>query len=598
MLKRLIKNSYFWVALLMLAITLIMTFPLIFEMNRYIPGFSSTDEPYGSIWYWWWLKFSLLNQLNPLSCGYLAAPTGIAIPFSMYPIWTAIVLIINFLSNEIFTYNLQVISSFVLAGVFMYTLVYYISRNKAISIFSGIIYAFSPYHFVRSWQHLGLSQIQFLPLFLLALLKLIERPRLGRIILVGLCFFLVASFDFYYAYFAGVSSLALIIFLLLRRNFLKKTAVVRGVFFALLLGGALTLITLLPIKMMVISGYINPDASAWSVRKPFEDLFGQSARPLSYLIPPSTHPVFGAFSEGFIGTQAYGESMTEHTLYLGWTPLILAFYFLKKRRKGRKRQGAVAGSDAGDLYIDYFVFLGIIAWLFSQPPWWQIGPIRLYMPSFFMYKIFPMFRAYCRFGVVVLLCVALLGGVGLGLILKKLRDFRFRGFILGALCILVLFEFWNWPPYKVIDLSVIPKAYYWLRDQPADLIIAEYPLDVDSPNEIYKFYQTLHEKRMINGSIPGSDENRESHKLLKLSSPTTAAALGNLGVRYIFVHQQGYLDTGLIKEIKEFEGIGNNRNLELIKIYPPEACREGIMCLTDKETIYLYQLRGSLHGED
>ena len=42
------------------------------------------------------------------------------------------------------------------------------------------------------------------------------------------------------------------------------------------------------------------------------------------------------------------------------------------------------------------------------------------MPSFFMYKILPMFRAYCRFGIVVELAVAVLAGFGLKFFLRDL----------------------------------------------------------------------------------------------------------------------------------------------------------------------------------
>ena len=141
----------------------------------------------------------------------------------------------------------------------------------------------------------------------------------------------------------------------------------------------------------------------------------------------------------------------------------------------------------GDFYIGFFIFLAVVAWLFSQPPWWKFGPIKIYMPSFFMYKILPMFRAYCRFGIVVMLAVAVLAGYGLKFILERFKTQKAKIAITCLFAGLVLFEFWNWPPYKVIDVSKVPPVYYWLKEQPGDFVIAEYPLDADSPNEMYKF---------------------------------------------------------------------------------------------------------------
>lgn len=42
----------------------------------------------------------------------------------------------------------------------------------------------------------------------------------------------------------------------------------------------------------------------------------------------------------------------------------------------------------------------------------------------------------------------------------------------------------------------------------------------DSPNEMYKFYQTEHEKKIINGTIPGTYANKvcpDNHQTFKPS---------------------------------------------------------------------------------
>ena len=73
------------------------------------------------------------------------------------------------------------------------------------------------------------------------------------------------------------------------------------------------------------------------------------------------------------------------------------------------------------------------------------------MPSFFMYKMLPMFRAYCRFGIVVMLAVAVLAGFGLKEIISKLKAQSSKLIVTALLCGLDLFEFWNWPPYMEIE---------------------------------------------------------------------------------------------------------------------------------------------------
>jgi hypothetical protein len=185
--------------------------------------------------------------------------------------------------------------------------------------------------------------------------------------------------------------------------------------------------------------------------------------------------------------------------------------------------------------------------------------------------------------------VAVLAGFGLKFILDKFKSVKVKLAITILCCGLVLFEFWNWPPYKVIDVSKIPAVYYWLKVQPADTVIAEYPLDAISPNELYMFYQTKHEKRMINGTIPDTEASRIAKTLVKLSDKATTAKLREWGVRYILVHRSSYLESGLIEDKLELEKIPKNPNLRLIKTFPAEECLEtGIICVQKTGEIDIY----------
>ena len=354
------------------------------------------------------------------------------------------------------------------------------------------------------------------------------------------------------------------------------------------------------IKNMLKLSPAKPASAHNLYHRPFEDLFSQSAKPLSYLLPSAFHPIFGKVTEQFLGSPLYGESFTEHTLYLGWIPLGLAFVAVKKWQKRRKLQKQLTAgtvpvgdcpSDKENFYMGFFIFLAIVAWLFSQPPWWNIGPVKLHMPSFFMYKILPMYRAYCRFGIVVMLAVAVLAGFGLKFVLERCKTRKTKIALATLFCGLVLFEFWNWPPYKVIDVSKAPAVYDWLKGQPDDLVIAEYPLDADTPNEMYKFYQTKHEKKIINGTIPGTNANKIAQTIVKLSEPETASRLKWMGVKYVLVHHQEYLNTELTEKKEELIKIPKNKGLKLVKTFPPQECpNKDIMCVQKTGVIDVYEV--------
>jgi len=266
----------------------------------------------------------------------------------------------------------------------------------------------------------------------------------------------------------------------------------------------------------------------------------------------------------------------------------LAFQRWRKNKKSLIPNFQTQAKES--FYIGFFLFLGLVAWLFSQPPWWQIGPIKIFMPSFFMYKILPMYRAYCRFGIVLMLAVSVLAGFGLKFILEKFNNQKIKAALAALFCSLLLFEFWNYPPSKVIDVSRVPAVYYWLKTQPNNVVIAEYPID-DSPNEMYKLYQTKHEKRIINGSIPGSEANNIVRTLKKLSEPYTVKALKWMGVKYVLVHHDAYLETDLVQDKQELEKISKNKGLKIIKSFVAQECPEKeIMCVQKSGQVDVYEI--------
>ncbi|MFA4889286.1 MAG: hypothetical protein WC628_06910 [Candidatus Omnitrophota bacterium] len=593
-------RTFILVLLLFIVATVILTYPLALKMNSSIAGTFTTDEPFAALWNFWWLKYASLHKISDSFYSIIAAPFGFdAGKMSLYPVWEFFYEQLSILAGNVLSFNIQVLSSFVLSGITMYMLVFYLSKETSAAIFSGIIYAFCPYHFSRAWQHLGLTQIQWMPLYLLTLLRLREKLSYKRMLLCIAALLLVISFEMHYAYFMYVATALLFICQLFFHKKESKTnlKLLKLIFIIMIFGLFFVLPTAASVALKQLLFATKPlSPSAWGIVRPFEDLFLYSAKPLSYFLPAISHPLFGKFTERFIGSQLYGVSLTEHVLYLGWLPLVLAFIVVRRWGKPRKidLSAMPTGAREVNFYIVFFIFLAIGAWFFSQPPWWNFLGFKIYMPSFFMYKILPMFRAYCRFGIVVMLAVSVLAGFGLKFILEKFRSNKVKIALASFFSLLVLFEFWNWPPYKVIDVSKAQAAYSWIKEQPGDFAIAEYPLDADSPNEMYKFYQTFHEKKIINGTIPGTFANKFAQSIKNLSHLETAAKLKGMGVRYVVLHKEGYIDSELVQDREELSKISSNPGLKFIKNFPSEECPEkGILCVKKTGAIDVYEIIAS-----
>jgi hypothetical protein len=571
-------SRHFFVFILFVLVTFVFTYPLIYNLTTSIPAFSSTDEPFGVLWDFWRISYSWNNNFNLIYTDLIAYPFGVSYatkPFRSF-LWDTMTLFFGITMKQAVAYNVQVLFNFILSGFFIYLLVFYLTKDRFAGVFSGLIFSFCPQHFVRSWQHIGLAYFQWMPLYLLSLIKLKERINLRNTLLLGFALLILVSFDVHYLYFMIIATLVFLFYLFIysigkKENFINSLLFLKRI----VLISLFILILISPqyvgyIKHIFSQPHAGPGAYNPFYR-PFDDLFIQSARPLSYILPSPEHPIFGRVTKPFVGSSLWGVSRIEHQLYLGLTALIFAFaacrVWLKKRRKTKSTNNLII-DIRDDFNIGYFVCLVIVAWLFSQPPWWQIGRLKIFMPSYFMYKVLPMVRAYCRFGVVVILAVSVLAGFGLRFMLGRLKSVRFKVLLSCLVCILILFEFLNFPPFKVIDLTKYPKVYDWLKELPEDCVIAEYPLDVKGPStgpkELYKFYQTIHNKKMINGAPEGSMPYRLLERLIELSKYDTVQTLKWLGVRYVLVHKKLYDQTGLANVVEDFDRIKNNRSLKFV----------------------------------
>jgi hypothetical protein len=182
----------------------------------------------------------------------------------------------------------------------------------------------------------------------------------------------------------------------------------------------------------------------------------------------------------------------------------------------------------------------------SGPAYISFDNFKIPFPSFFLYRLFPMFRAYVRLGLVVLLCVSVLAGFGVKFLLESPRTKRLLPSAYCLIPLLVLFEVLNFPPFHNTDFSQTPEVYLWLKSRPGDFMVAEYPRDNDTSSGCEKntkpvirnygygrFFQRIHGKRLF------ESENLDKgtrDKLSDLTAPETPGILSSFGVKYVVVH--------------------------------------------------------------
>ena len=558
--------------LLFLIILGVFTYPLATKMTERIYGPIYETDNRAAVRDFWFAKYAFVNKLDFYNNTFVNFPFGPSIKnYSLLPFWLTPRCFLSVLVNEVFAYNFLILGSFILSFLGMYLLVFYLTGSHLGSFISGILYSLCPYHFNKAWEHYSLTFIDFLPFSILYLLKVKDNPRVKNIIICSIFLALVIISDLSYAYIISIGVAFYFLYTIFyisrkRRSFKDVFLITRN----LIIVGVLTLVIVSPAILPVIKQmFFTPKTDAVMQEvfiRPIKYLFSQSARPLNYIIPASSHPLFGKFTKSMFGSIFYGRNSIEHTLYLGWAAIILSFLAFRKRRK---KPNTLEAKE--NFAIGLFVFLSFVAFFFSMPPYINLGLFKIYFPSFFMYKVLPMFRAYARFGILLMLCVSVLAGFGIKFVLERYKKFSKKIIFISIILVVILFEFNNIPPFRVTDLDAkTPEVYRWLADKKGDFPIIEYPLGEGGAGEEYKnldyfLYQRVHHKRLINGAMPGTYAFGIKKRIRKITDPRTPGILKWLGAKYVVVHLNLYRQISSRQAMEVIGEVPNLRKLQGFK---------------------------------
>lgn len=550
------------------------TFPLLFQMNTSFYG--QHGDPSGAMWWGWWTRYSNANSMSFYETPFLSAPFGEDFrDLAEQAIQKYVYNQFYYLMDEVFFWNFFTFLGYFISALTMYYLIHHITRERWSSLFGAITFSFCPYHQFHAYQHLWLATTQWIPLYVLFFIKLIDEPgrdwrKLKWLIRASFCAFafaLVFNENYYYGYFSIVFSCLFLICYLLYQSIRKGKLFLspRGLGVALVTG-ILCLLFTLPFTMPIIKASFLPSESVNLANKgyvrDFSELTVYGASLRDYLIPSIDHPLFGPYVQRYLTNRFHGSNLFEHTLFLGYIPLFLAFYAIyscwKKSRK--KLKGITGLTKPTDIELPKWVFLftftGIGMMVFSAPPNPVILGVKLYMPSYFLYDLFPMFRVYSRFGLFVILCTGVLAGVGFYYMLRQTNSKRSRVLISALLMGGTLFEFMNFPPAKSTVASEIPPAYQWLCTEPGDFIIAEYPMvnNIEVRQYMYQFYQRIHKKRMVNGARLGTIGEAIRKRIIDLDDPDVPQVLAFLNTKYVIVHRDIYKEGRLPTFLHRYYG--------------------------------------------
>lgn len=381
-------------------------------------------------------------------------------------------------------YNWLILFSFPLAAAAAYALARHLALSPAAAGIAAMAYAFSPFHVAHAAYHPHIAQTHWIPLYLLALWRCLDRPSPAGIGFLSAATLGVTLSNFYGGLIAAVITpvAAAAYWLVTHRADTRPTRRLA------ITAGSLSLIAA---AGMAYASYaasaVVMDRAAFAF--PRADLFRYSAKWWSYLIPPLDHPLLGTTAARVWSEAGVREGLLEQQVSLGLGIVALGLIAIVGRLMRERQPASVAA-------VPVLVAVAVAALVCSLSPERTIGAFTFVRPSAVLYLVVPMFRSYARFGVVVQLMAALLAGIGVD---RLRREGTTRAQIACvALVTLAAGEYVVFP--SALWRDVLPTtAHRWVMQQHDRLRVLDCtPLSQESESVQWLTHDRI---RLLGGSI-------------------------------------------------------------------------------------------------
>jgi len=521
-------------------LTALMTWPLVANLTTAIPG--DSFDGWQNYWNLWWVKRALVDNLrNPFVTDLLYYPTGVNLYFhTLNPFNGLLTLPVQLSAGLIPAYNTVVFFSWVIGGYGVYLLTSWILGGKYLvlgtarqlptlqsrlsihlsAFLAGLIFTFSPFHMAHLLGHMQVMSLQWIPFYVLYLLRAMEQSRrsqpwLRSALMAGLFLTLTGLCDWYFVLYLFLFT-GLVIgwhwILAIRawrlaigaRNDTQSPLANRQSLFSYLrpplIAGLLFLLLLAPILIPMIR-----EATQFSFMvRPTTDLYIFSASLADFFVPNRLHTLFRPESFNWIGNQIAPAS--EKTISIGYLPLLLALVAAWKDR----RRAAFWLIGAGffllmalgpRIHIGNITQADVPTVAASSAEWTPYALLNRLIP--FM----RISRSVSRYALMVQLCIAVAAGLGCAAWLKsRITNHQSPNLSISlSLCLLIslliLAEFWV-APYPISPPDT-PAFYTQLAAMNEPGAVLNLPMNYDRPG--YLLYQTVHHKPLSVAYISRDD---------------------------------------------------------------------------------------------
>ena len=460
-------------------LAILATWPLSTSLPTHLPG-ASTDA---LIHYWngWWVQQALGQGLSPFYTNNIFYPDGVGLVTHNLA-WLNIVSWLGLeplLDNGILAYNLVVLLNLVACGLAMYLLAYRLTGLATAAFVAGVIYQLWPYRLAQL-DHPNLVATQWLPIFLLFLVRTVENGRWRDALLTGITFALVGYTR--WQLLIPATLMGVVYFISTATAWLSGKR--RSFLFPLLAAASVAIILLLPPALLLRQAQQTETAA--NLLFLGEEAIMQTDA-LAYVTPSNLHPLWKPLTQPLYA-HYYADRFDGRIFpaYLGIITMALALLGIYYRRRASLVWILLA-----------FIFISLAAgatFRFNGQLYEQVPTLyRLLSPL----TLFRLMRVPDRFNMFLALPLAVLAAFGAaGLTMNTMKQAKTL-LITGLLTILVVADYWLLP-IPLQDVSGRPTYYGQLAAESGAVYNIPFNL---IKNKRYMFDQTLHQRPILQGKV-------------------------------------------------------------------------------------------------
>ena len=418
-----------------------------------------------NIWNIWWVDKAVRELRNPWFTEWLFAPEGITlVGATLNPFNGFVAIPLGLVFDQVVTFNLIIIGSFVATGWFSFLLIRDLGPSFWPAVFGGAAFSFSSFHLAHATGHVQLVALEWLPFFFWAWLRLLREPSHRRALLAAVGLLLVLLCDYYYFFYCVLGGA--IVALCQPRLLLQawKPLATFGVASLILCGP-------LPLALWITSAS-DPLAGVHDADVVLNDALGAFV--------PGSNWRFRELTEWFWGSIESGEVRSEFTNNMTLTVMLAACFAFR----GNWRR------------IWIWCVVGVVFYLLSLGPVLHVCGVEyagVPMPYAMLVKAFPplaMTGVPVRFAVMYLLAAAIVASFGVGVVFA---DGRRRALMLAFVALFVVESL---PLVQPTVQPAVPRVVKRLAELPEGSV-AGWPWH-ESRN---LFLQTVHGKPMEHGYV-------------------------------------------------------------------------------------------------